>query len=449
LERSVASPWVTRATLLIRGVLLAAVVAGPLMVGVPLHAGEGVPALLVGAMLGSLPCALWFLSRSGSVWARRTVLVVVSCFLAVVFADLVARGFVSDSNLVSQSAPWPPMPLVQRFAPNVRFEGIIYGEASLPASMAAYREYHAFRFYTDRFGFRNENVPQAPLDIIALGDSFAAGAGTTQEQTWSVILGRSFGLRVYNLAVGGSGPWGHYVNLMLEADRLKTRPYGTVVIWMLFPGTNLEVPCYPIFAKEQLPWRSRLGRLADAFKAFRGRSPLGNALATRGMLQAPGDVGRANTFLDGTYILFKDEYAREATFTLDGVRRHPTFNCIKQTVSAMAHFAAVKGLTVALVAVPSKDEVYSWVRLGARPWSTPSDPSGFASAVRQVARENDMPFLDLKPFLVEASKRVFRESGRLIYWRDDSHWNADGNLEVARILYKFYSSLPAVLARDR
>jgi hypothetical protein len=447
LERSNANRWVSSVKVVVRGVFLALVVTGPLVVGVPLHAGQGVPALLLGASLGFLLGVLWMLSGSSSVWARRVVLVVVSCFLVVVLADLVARRFVSESNTASASVDWPPMPLVQRFGPNVRFTGTIYGEAAAPSSMAAYREYRAFRFYTDRFGFRNEGVPQGPLDVIALGDSFGAGAATTQEQTWSVMLGKWFGLRVYNLAVGGSGPWGHYANLALEADRLKTKPQGTVVVWMLFPGTDLEVPCYPIFDKDQLPWRSGLGRIVDSVRAFRASSPLGQALVSRAISEAPANVGRASKFLDGTHILFKDEYAREASIAADGVRRHPNFDCIKRTVSAMRHFAAVKGLTVAAVVVPSKDEVYSWVRLGDRPWSTPSTPSGFASAIREVARANDMPFLDLKPSLLEASQRVFRESGRLIYWRDDSHWNAEGNLEVAKILYNFYTSLPALLAQ--
>ena len=28
-----------------------------------------------------------------------------------------------------------------------------------------------------------------------------------------------------------------------------------------------------------------------------------------------------------------------------------------------------------------------------------------------------------------------------ISWRDDPHWSADGNMEVARIAYKLYTSL--------
>jgi hypothetical protein len=427
---------------LLRGMLLGIVLFGPTIVGVPLKLGSGVSAMLLGVVLGFLLGALWILSGSSSAGAQKIVLVVVSCFVAVTLLDVVARPF--GGSLVSPDVTidWLPMPLVHRYRPDVRFKETIFGELAEPSNMARYREYRDMRFTTDRFGFRNEGAVNEPLDAIVLGDSYAAGVDTTQESTWSTLLSKQHGLHVYNLAVGGDGPWSEYTNLGLEIDRLPRKRQGTVVLWMLFTGNDLGDPCYPIFRKEQLPWRRGVAGLVSSFRTFRNRSPLGNALARIVENSAPrGDKVVVKNFLDGTRILFSRYYGQQAALSLEAVLDDPNYACIKQTISAMRSFAESKNLTVAIIVAPPKEEVYAWVLRGGRPWSTPSNSSGFALAVQEAAREEQIPFLDLKPFLVEASKRVYRASGHLIYWHDDTHWNAEGNMEVATIAYKFYASL--------
>ena len=427
---------------LLRGTLLGVALFGPMMVGLPLRLGGGVPAMTLGVVLGFLLGALWILSGTNSEHSHRIVFVVVSCFVTVTLLDVVARPLVGSLVTPYMGIAYAPMPLVSRMPPNVRFHRTIYGEMAGPTSMAGYREYRDMRLTTDRFGFRNEGTVNQPLDVIVLGDSFAKGDGTTQESTWSTILSKHYGLHDYNLALGGDGPWSEFTNLSLEIDRLRLKPAGTVVLWLLFTGNDLTDPCYPIFRKEQLPWRRGLAGMMTSFKNFRDGSPLGNALAR--IVDARAQPGRrvvAKKFLDGTGILFSPGYARQAARSLDGVRDDSNYDCIKKTISAMRSFAESKHLTVAIMVAPPKEEVYSWVLHGGRPWSTSSSPSGFALAVEELAREEHFPFLDLKPSLVEASKRVYRESGHLIYWRDDTHWNVDGNMEVAKIAYKFYASL--------
>ena len=426
---------------LLRPILLAVALFGPMIVGIPLDTGGRIPTLAWGVALGSLLGALWVLGGYSSEWARKVTYVVVSCFLALTLVNVLARPPLLPLVSPGFSPKWPPMPLVRRHIPNVRWRGTIYGESADAWSMAKYREHRVMRYAADRFGFRNDRTPDGPLDIIVIGDSFAAGVDTTQDQTWSVILAKRQGLHVYNMAIGGDGPWAEWANLTLEIDRLPRRPQGTVVLWMLFTGNDLVDPCYPIFSKEQLPWRHGLARLMSSFSSFRSQSPLGMILARFAEQSAPADNERAKKFLDGSYILFSPDYAQQAALNLDAVRSFPNYACLRQTVSAMRRLAESKGLTVAVIVAPPKDEVYSWVRLGLRPWSTPPNPSGFALAMRELAQENHMPFLDLKPLLIEVSKRVYQESGRLIWWRDDTHWNEEGNREVAKIVAQFYTSV--------
>lgn len=433
----------------LRAIFLGLALFSPTIVGVPALGHR----LFAGAMGATviLLVVLWILSGSSSERSHNIVFVVVSCFLSLTLVDVVARPLVGTSLTPAKIIDWPPMPLVTRYLPNVQFKGTIYGELAQIPGTRGYREYREVRFTTDRFGFRNEGPASGPLDLIALGDSYTMGHNITQDGMWSTILSKQYGLHVYNMAVGGDGPWHEFTNLTIEVARLKLKPQGTVVLWNLFTGNDLGDACYPIFRRDELPWRKGVARLASEFSVFRSRSPLGTLLfrtmKRTGLSFQDTDLVVKN-FVDGTGVIFSNEYAREADRSLDEVRHAPNYDCLRQTVAAMGHFAETKNLTIAIMVSPSKEEVYSWLLHGTHPWSTTSDPSGFAVAVREMARQNHLAFLDLKPLLVEASKRVYRQSGHLLWWRDDTHWNADGNMEVARIAYGLYTSLKSGIAAD-
>jgi hypothetical protein len=431
---------------LLRGGFLALVVFGPMIVGMVQPKVAGYSSLAQGAGFGFLLGVLWIISGSSSERPQKIVIVIVSCLLSATFADLAARPLTHALVQPDELIDWPRMPLVRRYYPNVRFDGIIHGEFTGPASMARYREYKEYAFVTDRFGFRNAGTVDEPLDVIVLGDSYGMGDSTTQDKTWSSVLSKQYGLRAYNLAVAGDGPWMEFTNLGLEIDRLKRKPRGTVVLWMIFTGNDLTDPCYPIFRKAQLPWRSGLAELAVSYGAFRARSPLALSLSRIKERRAQrdsrweGDV-IAKKFPDGTDILFRRSFVWASALSADGVRDAPNYDCLRGTIAAMRSLAESKNLAVAIMQAPPKEEVYSWVLHGARPWSTAPSPSGFAFAVREIAREERIPFLDLKPLLVEASKRAYRETGQVLWWRDDAHWNVRGSREVAKMAYEFLTSL--------
>jgi hypothetical protein len=169
---------------LIRLILLGATLFGPIIVGiVTVDRVSSKMALVLGSALGLLLGSLWYVSGYGSELTRKVTYVVVSCFLTLTLADVVVRPFVSSS--LSATFNWPPMPLVRRNLPNLRGTRTIYGESAQASNMAKYREYRVMRYGLDPFGFRNDHIPDGPLDVIVLGDSFAAGTDTTQDQTWS------------------------------------------------------------------------------------------------------------------------------------------------------------------------------------------------------------------------------------------------------------------------
>ena len=64
-------------------------------------------------------------------------------------------------------------------------------------------------------------------------------------------------------------------------------------------------------------------------------------------------------------------------------------------------------------------------------WSTASRESGFAATLRCLSAAKGFRFLDLGPAMVQASRRSYEESGALLWWRDDTHWNGNGQRVAA------------------
>jgi len=76
--------------------------------------------------------------------------------------------------------------------------------------------------YHDAWGFRNKKVPDT-VDIVAIGDSMTYGYQALARDAWPAVLGRKTGKSVYNMAVGGYGPFQCYYLLTHQASLLKPK----------------------------------------------------------------------------------------------------------------------------------------------------------------------------------------------------------------------------------
>jgi lysophospholipase L1-like esterase len=56
--------------------------------------------------------------------------------------------------------------------------------------------------------------------------------------------------------------------------------------------------------------------------------------------------------------------------------------------------------------------------------------------MRGLCEQHGFRFLDLKPVLVEESRREYERSGALLWWSDDTHWNGEGQRAAARAVYE-------------
>lgn len=413
-------------------ILLGAVALSPFAVG----AFDVSPYAAIGVTL--FVFAAYATGPRGGRLSKRVSLVLLSVCFAVTLFDLAARplllylfGVRPADRYIHR---WHELPLLQRYDPSVNFEGPTYGDLAAVSGRGDWREWRRIRFVTDEYGFRNESpgtgFEARPLDLIVLGDSFGVAAGTSQEEILSSRLSRDFGLSVYNLSVSREGPQQEYANLLLEGHRLNARE-GACVLWLIFAGNDLDDSYYPELETPRPLRKGLLSGLANNLRDFRSRSPVRRLLSRGG-----AKLVIERKFIDGRQMLFHADYAQRRGRTAGDVMRHPNLLHLKTTLGAMGRLAGERRLNVAVALVPSKEEVYSWVLDGAPPWSTRGEPSGLSSVLRGLCEEHGFRFLDLKPALVEASRREYEKSGALLWWRDDTHWNGDGQRAAATVIYE-------------
>src|SRR2546426_601991 len=325
-------------------VLLGAIFISPVAVG----AFDALPYAPVGIALAVF--AAYAFGRAGQRRSKQVSLVLLSVCFAVTLFDLAARPLLLYLYGVRPAEryihPWPPLPRLQRYEAGVNFEGMTYGDLAAVSGRADWREWRRIRFVTDEHGFRNEppgpGSGARPLDLIVLGDSFGVAAGTSQEEILSSLLRRDYGLSVYNLSISRENPRQEYANLLFEGKRLNTRE-GTCVLWLIFPGNDLDEPYYPELEELRPVWPGLLARLAGEIGEFRSRSPV-RALLTPGRASQVLD----RTFADGRRMLFNETYARRRGRTAEDFMRHPNFENFKATLGAMERLAGERRLTVAV-----------------------------------------------------------------------------------------------------
>jgi len=403
-------------------------------------AGAGVVAIspaLIGALpllaLGSIPVVLSFLavvrlaylaferSARQELWRNILISLVAGAFMLTA-ADLLFRPIMRPPWYTVR---WPRFEVILRFPPNYHSTTRIEGHGALA------KDGRDIVFQTDAHGFRNEVADPSAIDLLVLGDSFAAGISTTQSEIWPRLLARRTGLSVYNLAVEGMNPWQELVTLLVERDRLELHSESRL-LWMLFGANDLDGVFQPRYTLEELPLNNALEAAWVRFMSFRHQSPLASRVRFwQARNQSHSLVRR---FLDGSGVSFFTPYAKRVDWTAADVRRHPHFPYLRTTIRALKQTLRRERVGLTIISAPSKAEVYAWVLNGGPPWSTKSARSAFSSAVAELAAREELPFVDLQPALIDASRRVFERSGQLLYWRDDTHWNLQGHRLVAEIL---------------
>lgn len=348
---------------------------------------------------------LGLLKRS---WSANLIAVFASSCLAVALLDLPLRYW---TRRPFDSKSFPAYPKLTRLFPG-SFEGEVFGDlARFTAGNPADRDIRRVASRVDKYGFRNPDSDQA-YNVLLLGDSFGVGSNTTENKTLAHRL-KKHGFAVYNLSMPGSSPWHEFMNLQLELPRLKVSSHS-VVLWTIFAGNDLD-ESYDSPQLSELLHNNWRGQLMTSLETFRNQGFLRQLLANRGNLHAANakvihvDVNGESVLLYKTYL--------ERIRTREAIEAHRNFQSLCETVSAMRQFASDHQLTVNVVLIPSKEELYS------------GKESGWSEVLAGLSAENGMGFIDLTA--------PFRAAPRPVFWRDDTHWNEEGQALAAEVISVF------------
>ncbi|MCC7046376.1 MAG: hypothetical protein IT562_06670 [Alphaproteobacteria bacterium] len=254
-------------------------------------------------------------------------------------------------------------------------------------------------FVTDALGYRDGVGPKNRRYVL-VGDSFALGSGTTQDRILGESLRRAHGIDIYTAAFPGDPTDYARTVAWLKVNTALVRERNVVAL--LFEGNDFTCPGTAPPPPSIWQWRWRPVARLETYRLFYG--------LTR-VAFGSGDLNRA--------VLVREIGGRSVGF----LQQYIAVTKREQECDWSAVAAALAEMRphLALVALaPTKDRVYAdWLEPGAH---LPQAQWGFVEA---TAHALGVPALDLSPVLRKRAAELLPQ-GRYVFWRDDTHWNAEG-----------------------
>jgi hypothetical protein len=383
----------------------------------------------------SLVCLIIPAARLGAVFKITLILASTSSALCVTDAALrVFAGHLvfyrAHSELLRRDTRHPGL---SHYLPSSRSDRTTFGDLAAMSGDPSHRVPRREIFETDERGFRNATRKESrPFDLIVVGDSFGMGLGTTQNETWTSLLERR-GHSLYNLSLPATCAAHGAARLALELPTLPLAQNATIVV-PIYVGNDLE-ECSPEVAKVLA------GKAASAFTSmkiavedYRGRSPL-RQFAMRLVYRwlFPDPVITPRELSEGRTMLFYKPHIRAARLSTPEVKRDPNFAVVTNALKDIQTTASHHNASIVVVILPTKEEVYGWLLRGESPDTTTRPSAGFATAIKTFCEAHVMRCLDLTPQFMDAANAAF-QSGKLLWWTDDSHWNPDGHEMAASLI---------------
>ncbi len=320
------------------------------------------------------------------------------------------------------------------FRPN--FEGVFgnwKGDAAREANLPSTERRSSYRITTDSLGFRRNPSasPSEPLDVLfLLGRSFLIGAALSDEETLPAAFTRASGLDAYN----GAG-----LNSLADfdwlLDRLPGRPSTAVLVFLEDDQPGAPVSGHPALRRATLfDW---LGKVQRSLLQWWSVSPL-ETLSTRLNKLMTNDLilpnegrlgGRQLRLPDGRPMIFRRYEVRPAQVGRSSDDAERLVDYAEWWRDQLAR----RGIDSWVLLLPSRYTVYGpWLESG-------EDRQGVLRVeeyIRQVSRQlvvRGIKTLNALP-IYRASVPKQLETGDLLFYREDNHWNARGVELLAKVL---------------
>ena len=314
--------------------------------------------------------------------------------------------------------------VLPKYLANRRIENfeMPYGDLVALSFIQTIMEPRTVNFYTDALGFRNRQN-YAGEEFVLFGDSFVVGSGTTQEDTLAEVLTRSYHLPAYS--AGFPGGVDHYIERVKYLKKLHGDGFKAIVV--VFEGND-----FPCAEAERQAHAARRGsrryvyipgevRDLQSYRLFYG--------LTRRAYYAFKPPGQANEHP----VVFLQHVGNETL----GFMRHHLAVLKRQKPCAWNHyrslFESVSDQVALIVFVPTKYRVYEPLLREEGGGVPPNIQSEF---LESLAGELSLPYLDVTPYLISASRRYLKK-GEYTFWKDDTHWNGNGVRVAAEAISDF------------
>ena len=324
------------------------------------------------------------------------------------------------------------------FRPNARYDRPrVYGNLAALGNQLDLRQYHRVVFLTDSLGYGNApeiRLAGSPLAFL-FGSSFSAGTEVSDGEGLAARLSALTGRVVYNAAPGDPAP-----ALVRELANAVGAAANGFVIYEFFEGSDVprldavipnpgELRCRSLRrVSENQTLCDALNRLHDWHQV----NPL-QVFASRAHRRVQNDLLLPNPaahrivrsqLVDGSEMLFlgleRDDYHRA---------RDPA--PAERYFTWLANRLRLQGHELLVVLMPSKYTVYA--PLLATPDTGPARSVGYLAELERRLQFRGIAVVNLVATL-RAAAQVTLAADSLIYWRDDTHWNAAGVAVAARAI---------------
>jgi hypothetical protein len=301
-------------------------------------------------------------------------------------------------------ATWDPHGHHRAYQPGVSYQAVEpHGDLQVFTAEPIAEPRHVV-FHSDSEGFRND-ADYAGEPWVLIGDSFVVGMGCSQQDILQVRLAAR-GIHAYNLAhPGGPLDYESFWRGFVARHGRSSRP-----VLFLFEGNDFPER---VGARQRAGWWVELDHEVRELTApltrlstYRVSRALVARIDARGEPEA--DAVEVDT-LAGARLAFYVPYMRHT--------RAPALQDMTLTDAALARLAPE---LAAIFFIPTKYRVY-------QRWIAPAEKLPHASwhHLARLCHEYRVSCTDLTPALVARSEALLA-ADRFTWWRDDTHWNAEG-----------------------
>ena len=286
-------------------------------------------------------------------------------------------------------------------------------------------------FSTDKYGFRNNKFyPDNSYDIVLLGDSFVAGVGTHQEKIFSNKLENISNKTVYNLGIPGN-IYHSYLNLYYHLPRLKNREKTDLYLFF-FSGNDLEED-YIIVDPSSY---TSLERWFNKIKNIRKNSVLGRLLY-RFIYGRPSYYRESKVRerkIEGNSVLFYEPYETSWKKGIKNNKISDNLDELYYSISKIKLIADKYFKNFVMFYVPTKIEVYQWYFKENKAKDTWKNKMIIKDLLQEYCDKEEIEYFDLSVQLISYAMDNIKNSNKLLYWRDDTHFSDIGHHMVANFL---------------